>query len=268
MFDLSTFTDRLPSGADTKALDSDEAEDSVIEFVTERSLYGTMPEPVPANKVLPEWYKQLAPRLTGAGKQTELQTSTVKRCMPFLDALSMGWILPLCAEVQFKAEEGVVNYEWQFDESVVSNHNLGQVGGDMFPRNDWPVMKFHNYWCVKVPEGYSLLVTSPFNRIEPRFETFSGVVDADSYFNYINAPFMWTGGNYEGVIDAGTPVVQVIPFKRDGILSDAVVREMTEEEHLEQERTQTALGSRESMYRDERWQAKQGSRNMPERPKN
>lgn len=265
MLNLSTFTDPVKDLAGMQQLESDEAEaDDTIEFVTEKELYGAIPEPIPASKVLPDWYKQLGQRTTENDKR-ELQSATVKRCMPFLDAMTMGWILPLAAEVQFDAEDGYVQYTWGFDEDVVSSHNMNQVGGDMFPENDWPILKFHNFWCINVPDGYSLLVTNPLNRIEPRFQTFSGVVDADHYFNYINAPFMWTGGEYHGVMDAGTPIVQVIPFKRDAMLSDGVVREMTEDEHLEQRRTQTRLNSQESMYRDERWQAKRGSRNVPPR---
>lgn len=264
MFDLSEFTDRVSLNTETEALESDEGEDSVIEFMCSERNHGVIPEPIPANKVLPEWYRELAPRSTGSGERKGLNTSTVKRCMPFLDALSMGWMLPLAAEVQFDAEDGQVNYGWSFDENMVSNHDLQQVGGDMFPNSEWPVMKFHNYWAIRVPDGYSLLVTNPLNRIEPRFQTFSGVVDADNYFNYINAPFMWTGGEYHGVIEAGTPIVQVIPFKRDGIISDGIVRAMDDDEHDQLEKEVRRIESAESMYRDERWQAKDGSRNLPE----
>ncbi|UBF22190.1 hypothetical protein HRTV-2_gp42 [Halorubrum virus HRTV-2] len=268
MFDLSSVTKPVRDlsnyvRADGSPADAESENDDIIEFVTEERLYGAIPEPIPANKVLPDWYKDLAPRLTEGSEYKEIQSSTVKRCMPFLDALSMGWIIPTAAEIQFKAEDGFVSYEWGFERDLISNHNVGQVGGEDFPNSDWPVLKFHNFWGIRVPDGYSVLVTQPLNRIEPRFQTFSGIVDADNYFNYINAPFMWTGGNYEGVMEVGTPMVQVIPFKRDAIISNGVVREMTDDEYIELSRTKTELGAHESMYRNERWQAKDGSRNLP-----
>ncbi|UBF22055.1 hypothetical protein HRTV-15_gp36 [Halorubrum virus HRTV-15] len=242
-------------------------EDQLIEFVTDEELYGAIPEPIPANKVLPDWYKQLGQFIDLEGGSTNEKTrvgaSTVKRCAPFMEAMTMGWIIPLAGEVSILAEDGYVQYDWGFHKALIDSHEMAQVGGDMFPNSDWPILKFLNYWCIKAPEGYSLLVTSPFNRIEPRFQSFTGIVDVDRYFNNINAPFMWTGGDYDGVLEAGTPIVQVIPFKRDGIISDARVRPMTDSEELTQKRVQNSLNSHESKYREEWWVHKKGSRNLP-----
>ncbi|UBF21401.1 hypothetical protein HRTV-21_gp35 [Halorubrum virus HRTV-21] len=245
-------------------------EDQLIEFVTEEEMYGAIPEPIPANKVLPDWYKNLGQYTKmdepGSGNErTAIQSSTVKRCAPFMEAMTMGWIIPLSGEVKFTAKDGYVEYMWEFHRDLISNHNLEQVGGEMFPNNEWPVMKFHNWWCMKVPDGYSALITTPMNRPGQPFTPFSGVVDLDNYFNYVNAPFMWTGGEYDGILEAGTPIVQVIPFKRDSMLTDATSRPMTEEESLEQHRTETELSSHVSAYRDRRWKPKPGSRMLPNR---
>lgn len=248
--------------SDGSPAEEEPADDQIIEFLCRKDHYGAIPEPIPANKVLPEWYKKLAPRTTGGVERENLSTSTVKRCMPFMEAMTMGWIIPLAAEVEFHASDGYVEYNWSFEKEMVSSHNIEQVGGEMFPNSDWPVLKFHNWWCISVPDGYSLLVTNPLNRIQPLWQTFSGVVDADRYFNFINAPFMWTGGEFDGVVDAGTPIVQVIPFKRDAIATEGRVREMTDDEHWKQSRTDTALSSQESLYRDNLWVQKRGSRNL------
>ncbi|WP_200531566.1 hypothetical protein [Halorubrum sp. LN27] len=257
-FDLFGSIEKVKDAASLKALDTD---DPTIEFATEPELYGAIPEPIPANKVLPEWYKNLEGRMGDGIKQ-----STVKRCAPFLDALSMGWIIPLAGEVQFNSNgEGNVDYQWGFDRDLISNHSHGQVGGDEFPTFPAPIMKFHNFWAINVPDGYSVLFTKPFNRIETRFQVFSGVVDCDTYYNHINFPFIWSDPEFSGVIPAGTPLIQAIPFKRDGIISDAVVKEMNEDEQAALQKTKTILGSRESAYRNEMWQHKRGSRNIPER---
>ncbi|UBF19108.1 hypothetical protein HRTV-14_gp35 [Halorubrum phage HRTV-14] len=243
-------------------------EDQLIEFVTEEELYGAIPEPIPANKVLPDWYKRLG-QYFDPGEQgstnirNRIRGSTVKRCAPFMEAMTMGWIIPLAAEVQFIAEDGFVEYKWEFSREMISNHELEQVGGEMFPNHEWPIMKFNNYWSMKVPDGYSALITNPMNRPGQPFTTFSGVVDIDNYFNEVNAPFMWTGGDFEGIFDAGTPIVQVIPFKRDTMITDAISRPMNDEEKLEKQRTKEELSSHGSTYRDRRWQPKPGSRMLP-----
>ncbi|UBF19619.1 hypothetical protein HRTV-10_gp35 [Halorubrum tailed virus 10] len=272
--DFSSVTDAVSDLSNKVRLDGSPAEeepeeDQLIEFVTDEELYGAIPEPIPANKVLPDWYKKLGQYTANDGEFGSTNTregisrSTVKRCAPFMEAMTMGFIIPLSGEIYFEAKDGYVNYEWEFQEPLISNHNLSQVGGEMFPNHEWPIMKFNNQWCMKVPDGYSVLVTNPLNRPGQPFTPFSGVVDIDNYFNNVNAPFMWTGGDFEGVVPKGTPIIQVIPFKRDAMLPDATTRPMTEDEQLERTRTKNELSSEISMYRNDRWQHKPGSRMLP-----
>ena len=263
MFEFKNLAEKVTN---LSAYTKHETEDPTIEFVCRRENYGAIPEPIPANRVMPDWYRDLDQYIDGGNERVHPGDSTVKRCAPFMEAMTAGWIIPLAAEVQFTAKDGVVNYQWDFEEEMVSAHSMEQVGGEMFPNHEWPVLKWHNHWAIKVPDGYSLLVTQPFNRIEPRFQCFSGIVDADQYFNFINAPFMWTGGEYEGIIENGTPIVQVIPFKRGSFITDGLARPMTEDETYEQIQTQRRLSSNESAYREERWVHKKGSRNLPYDP--
>jgi hypothetical protein len=99
----------------------------------------------------------------------------------------------------------------------MSPHNIDQVEG--YPLQDMPFgtipLKFHNPWVIQTPKGYSCYFMSPLNRMEKRFKLFDGVVDTDTYYNNINFPFVWTGGDGEFLIPKGTPLAQVIPFKRE-----------------------------------------------------
>ena len=47
------------------------------------------------------------------------------------------------------------------------------------------------------------------------FKILPGIVDTDTYTPPVNFPFVLTDENYEGLIPAGTPLAQVIPFKRE-----------------------------------------------------
>lgn len=274
MFDLSSVTKPVRDlsnyvRADGSPADAESENDGIIEFLLPEEMYGAIPEPVPANKVLPDWYKELGQYTTddineSKNTRTKVSESTVKRCAPFMEAMTMGWIIPLPAEIAFTAEKpGYVEYQWDFEQELISNHDLGQVGGEAFPNHEWPVMKFHNFWTMKVPDGYSALITHPMNRPGLPFTTFSGVVDLDRYFNNVNAPFMWTGGEQETVLTIGTPMVQVIPFERSSIINTGTTRPLTEEEELHKQRTQTSLSSHVSKYRDDLWVHKAGSRNVP-----
>jgi hypothetical protein len=74
--------------------------------------------------------------------------------------------------------------------------------------------KFKNDWSIKTPNGYSALFTHPLNRGDLPFYTLSGFVDTDGYNGPVNFPFL-IRSDFEGIIPAGTPIVQVIPIKRE-----------------------------------------------------
>jgi len=63
--------------------------DDVIEFLCAEEDYGIIPTPYPAKKNIPDWYKALPPKIGNKG----LKSSTLKRCMPFLDAMMVGYII-------------------------------------------------------------------------------------------------------------------------------------------------------------------------------
>ena len=60
----------------------------------------------------------------------------------------------------------------------------------------------------------SCLFVQPFHR-ESKFTIFPGIVDTDTYSAQVNFPFVMNDNQWEGLIPAGTPIAQVIPFKRD-----------------------------------------------------
>jgi hypothetical protein len=69
-------------------------------------------------------------------------------------------------------------------------------------------------WAVEVPEGYSVLYTQPFNRFELPFVTTSGIIDNDKVTLPGTMPFFVVKG-FTGVLPAGTPYAQMLPFKRE-----------------------------------------------------
>ena len=49
---------------------------------------------------------------------------------------------------------------------MVSNHSPFQVAGN--PHEPRPPMKFHNYWTIRTPPGWSCLFLPPLNRPQRR----------------------------------------------------------------------------------------------------
>lgn len=226
-----------------------------LEFLCFEDDLGNIPEPYPARKFIPEWYKALPMKLSNG-----FDSSTVKRCPPFLDAMVTGWIMPLVADVEIKSNHDCshISYAWKYPRPMIENHGETQVSSDKCPAPHLPKppIKWMNWWAIKCPPGYSLLFVPPLNRADPRFTCFSGIVDCDGYFEFVNFPFVWNEPNFHGIVPAGTPLVQVIPIKRDTLFSKSVVRSFTDQDLKDLERTRRKRESHESHYRDIIWERK------------
>lgn len=173
--------------------------------------------PVPAKKVLPDWYKDMNSYITGKkevvtdpnGGNT---TSTIKKCMPVFDALTAGYIIPLPCDIYVYQEDGAPVFKWP-DQAYISNHSASQIGNHPTATGFRPP-KFTNTWIVKTPPGYSCMFVPPMHH-DNVFKILEGVVDTDTYHGAVEFPFQLKDISWEGIIPAGTPMVQVIPFKRE-----------------------------------------------------
>jgi hypothetical protein len=221
-----------------------------IEFACAPEDRGVIAEPTPARSALPDWFRRL-PAIDRDAQSATNNGLTIKRCMPFLDALSTGWLIPLAATVRIEvADRGrTVNCGWEFDRVMVSNHGAWQVAGN--PKDGRPPVKFHNYWTIRTPPGWSCLFLPPLNRPHAAFECLGGVVDTDSYPALIHFPFFATDVEGVHVIERGTPLVQVIPFRRADAALAGVVRAQTEAEIEATRRALRQTEASDGWYRKE-----------------
>jgi hypothetical protein len=172
---------------------------------------------------IPQWYKD-SPQFVSNQKTPSLipnfptaTNSTYKRCSPFLDALSSGYTITLPADLQiFRRPDGNPFFAWRYENlNMVSHHNDEQFEGFEIPdRFNKKVFKWEFRFQVETPPGYSCVFTHPMNRLDLPFQTLSGVVDTDGYPLAVLLPFV-IEKDFEGIIDAGTPIAQIIPFKRE-----------------------------------------------------
>ena len=196
-----------------------------ITFRCPPELAPILPRPIPAVQGLPGWFKTMPAKAFSAVLQVEHHT--VKKCPPFVDAMTYGFLIPLAADLRI--ENGA--FAWDRDvpsgtldgyvRSPISFHTNDQVAGSPFFEEDRFLIKFMNFWTIELPAGYSLLVTHPVNRQDLPFLTLTGLVDSDLYNdNFINFPARWTDPNSSGVLPKGSPVAQCLPLKRDSWTAD------------------------------------------------
>jgi hypothetical protein len=219
-----------------------------IEFLCREEDRGVIAEPVAARGELPDWFRQL-PGTDHDHLSATNDGLTVKRCMPFLDALSTGWIIPLAATIRLEVSDDGKHVEagWEFDRTMVSNHSAFQVAGN--PYEPRPPMKIHNYWTVRTPPGWSSLFVPALNRPNRVIDVLSGVVDTDNFPTPVNFPFVVTAPDGVHVLTKGTPLIQVIAFRRDDAAISARVRAESEPERAERTRTHRSIMTGGGWYR-------------------
>ena len=173
-------------------------------------------EPKPAFTCIPEWYKNLSSYM-GEEKRPDGQGSTsatIKRCMPVFDAITNGYILFTPVDVWISQQNGQPWYEWP-SFGPIQFHPIEQAPN--YPKrggHEVSYPKWTNPWGIKTEPGYSVLFIQPLHR-ESVFTILPGIVDTDTYDAPVNFPFVLNDITYKGIIPAGTPMAQVIPFKRE-----------------------------------------------------
>ena len=172
-------------------------------------------QPQPASKFIPDWYKNTESYI---GKEKKPDGSgnsdaTIKRCMPVFDAITAGYIITLPADIYVSIKEEKQFFEWS-TLGMIGFHPVEQAPEHPM-RNQHAYPKWMNPWAIKTPKGYSVLFTQPMHR-ESVFTILPGIVDTDTYTAPVNFPFVVNDPNFEGLIPKGTPIAQVIPFKREG----------------------------------------------------
>jgi hypothetical protein len=114
-----------------------------------------------------------------------------------------------------KNEGHLPSISWKRGGDLVSTHAVAQISIEQIPEGYChQPFKFSNEWGIELPKGYSALYTHPLNRTDLPFYTLSGVVDNDKYVQPVNFPFL-IREDFEGLIEAGTPIAQIIPVKRE-----------------------------------------------------
>lgn len=172
--------------------------------------------PKPASSFIPEWYKNMESYTNKEKKPLGdgATSATIKRCIPVFDAITAGYIIETPADVWVSIKDGTQWFEWANFE-LISFHPIQQAPS--YPNGNKNLIaypKWNNPWSIKTPKGYSTLFVQPFHR-ESVFTIMPGIVDTDQYTPTVNFPFVINDPTFEGLIPKGTPMVQIIPIKRD-----------------------------------------------------
>jgi hypothetical protein len=177
--------------------------------------------PVPAKKHIPDWFKS-----TTSVKVNNMHDSkrlNFKHCMPFTDAFLTGYIVETPTDISVERVPGSSpKITFNQDHQILSIRDVKNVGNIKIPDYCYDIhFIFIHTMHVQTPKGYSLLITQPLNRLDLPFIALSGIVDADLEPLRPGAYPVFLRKDFEGIIPKGSPILQVVPFKRESWESSA-----------------------------------------------
>lgn len=204
--------------------------------------------PVSTQKVIPDWYKD-ADRFakdpnTGEYFQATQgvcpfpkegttndygKIPTWKACPAIMDGFSTGYVLKTPCDITFfKTDNDSIDVRVEDPQ-----HKDFCTKRPAMPQFKHPEgfyadhFAWYSEWGIELPEGYSALFMTPMNRYDLPFLNTTGVVDSDKVHILGTFPFFIPKG-WEGTIPAGTPYLQVLPFKREDWQHDIEVLDQRE----------------------------------------
>lgn len=207
-------------------------DDQTITFTTNREHLSEKSHscPRPTVKSIPGWYKDAD--LFAINPVTQKpwvnpndggKVPTWKSCPAILDVMTSGYVLTTPCDIE------IYNTNKRIMAKALDKKCQDFVDiRTPLPQFVHPMGYDENHfawwidWGVSVPDGYSILYTHPMNRFDLPFISTSGIVDNDKVHLPGTMPFFVIRG-WTGIIPAGTPYSQLIPFKRENWNSDIII---------------------------------------------
>jgi hypothetical protein len=169
--------------------------------------------PKPSKNFIPDWWT----KQDYFTNDIPFENLSVKACIPFLDSFLTGYMMYTSQDIAVKIENEQPFMSWQVNPNQAVtrsfSHNIPVPTGHNKTHFAWLM-----HFGVELPKGYSLLITHPLNRFDLPFTVVSGIVD-DSV-PWSGKFSFWLKDGFEGIIPKGTPIAQIIPFKRDSWKSE------------------------------------------------
>jgi hypothetical protein len=195
-----------------------------IEFIANRPWLtkDSISAPKPIIKLIPEWYKKADRFLINPYSDDYYvgpdkgKVPTWKACPAIFDIFATGYAYLTPCDIEFYInEKGTID-------SKIDDPNYKDF---CTPRSPMPEFyqpdgyyedhfAWFSDWAVKLPDGYSAIYMNPSNNFELPFLITEGIIDNDKVNLPGSMPFFIKQG-WTGILPAGTPYAQIIPFKRE-----------------------------------------------------
>lgn len=203
--------------------------------------FNTHERPRPSKTYIPEWFKNMPPYSPSEndpeGKKIIVEdgesNATAKKCTPMLDGITTGYTITLWADIQIRNIDGYPRITWRTSQNIFEMH--GNYGAPLVPPPTGYaniVLKYLTRFKIETPKGYSIMIRNPAGHNDLPFYAIPAIIDSDKSVIDNNIP-VWIKKDFEGIVEKGTPIAQVIPFKRESWQSE--FSWISEQQHKENE---------------------------------
>lgn len=203
---------------------------------------------VPAKEIVPDWYRKASKFPYPNNKEIV----GFKSCIPFLDSMISGYFLTTPCDIKVEQLKDGPYFSWRIDWEPLTNRDSESMQGIPIPSG---YSKDAFAWLFPYSllplKGYSAMFTHPVNRFDLPFTTTSGIADLDDGFSPGHIPF-FIRRDFEGVIPFNTPIVQIIPFKREAYSLKRDEQAIGHGEKIHFENTRVFSGN----HKNNRWHKK------------
>ena len=201
----------------------------------------------PASKFIPDWWKNQDTKfeseqiknnkqaqIRGGGEHTTVQ-STTRNCPGIYDYMTSGYIVPAWSDIRLEWKQGkaeafdlqtgqmLLYLQQQYGQSMpmLMQHEFKQAKDAPFWDNSMKnILKFSSPWNLRTSEGVSCFFTHPYYHSSTDYTVMPGIMDTDvkKYSNTIINVFLRLNKQGKPIfIERGTPLIQIIPFKRSDV---------------------------------------------------
>lgn len=194
--------------------------------------------PSPSINSVPKWWKNANKHILNSNNLfPNRNNATIRSCPAINDAFNFGYTVftPIDIFIDSTQSDEIfwdipINIEYLDFENKITEPFVSFISGDavdIYNRsNDYHrfIGKMNTFWGIKTDPGYSIWITTPIGRDDLPFKIFDTVIDSDNLAAIAPYSFLIKRG-FKGIIKAGTPFIQVIPFKREDFVSEIVERD-------------------------------------------
>lgn len=179
---------------------------------------GVLIKPKPASEYIPDWYKNAKSYTDPSGKKAPTLDGkpygTIKRCMPVWDMMTAGYIIETPYDIYVRQTPDGPYFQWG-EHDAIAFMDMDQFQNHPYSMDIGYAARIIHPWSIKTPKGWSVIIMEPQHHEPGPITCLSGIVDTDEFSLPFNMFLKLRDSKFEGMIPAGTPFVQVIPFKRE-----------------------------------------------------